>query len=73
MPVGKPRKRWVNAVETDSRVILKVRNWRRESLDRQVWKRHLKEVKDRFRILVPQRKRKRKNNYVLLILLRKTI
>jgi hypothetical protein len=32
-PIGKPRKRWVNAVEIDSRVILRVRNWRRESLD----------------------------------------
>jgi hypothetical protein len=28
-PVGKPRKRWITAVE-----ILKVRNWKRESLDR---------------------------------------
>jgi hypothetical protein len=31
--VGKPRKRWVNAVEIGSRENLKVRNWRRESLD----------------------------------------
>jgi hypothetical protein len=34
--VGNPTKRWVNAVEMDSREILKVRNWKRESLDRQV-------------------------------------
>jgi hypothetical protein len=35
-PAGKPRKRWVNAVEIDSTEILKVRNWKRESLDRYV-------------------------------------
>jgi hypothetical protein len=40
-----PRKRWINAVEIDSREILKVRNWKRESQDRQVWRRHLKEAK----------------------------
>jgi hypothetical protein len=48
-PVGKPRKRWINAVEIDSREILKVRNWKRESLDRQVWRRYLKEAKTRLR------------------------
>jgi hypothetical protein len=44
-PVGKSRKRWVNAVEIDSREILKVRNWNREPLDRQVWRDHIKEAK----------------------------
>jgi hypothetical protein len=44
-PVGKPRKIWVNAMEIDSREILKVRNWKRESPDREVWRRHLKEAK----------------------------
>jgi hypothetical protein len=39
-PVGKPRKRWVNAAEINSREILKVRNWKRESIDRQVWRLH---------------------------------
>jgi hypothetical protein len=38
-PVSKPRKRWINAVEIESREILKVRNWKRESQDRQVWRR----------------------------------
>jgi hypothetical protein len=77
-PVGKQRKRWVNAVEIDSRVILKLRNWRGESLDRQIWRRHLKEAKARLRTVVPQkkikkkRKRKRKD-CVQLIPLRKSI
>jgi hypothetical protein len=51
--VGKPRKRWINEVETDSREILKVRNWKRESQDRQVWRRHLKEAKARLRAVAP--------------------
>jgi hypothetical protein len=29
----------------DSREILKVRNWKREALDRQVWRHYLKEAK----------------------------
>jgi hypothetical protein len=35
-------------VKIDSREILKVRNWKRESLDRQVWRRYLKEAKARL-------------------------
>jgi hypothetical protein len=35
-PVGNLRKRWVNAVEMDSREILKVRAWTRESVDRKI-------------------------------------
>jgi hypothetical protein len=52
-PVGKPRKRWVNAVEIDNREILKVRNWKRESVDRKVWWHHLKEVKAQLWAVVP--------------------
>jgi hypothetical protein len=52
-PVGEPKKRWINAVEIDSREILKVRKWKRESLDRQVWRRHLKEAKARLRAVAP--------------------
>jgi hypothetical protein len=48
-PVGKPKKRLVNAVGIDSREILKVRNWKRESLDRKVLRRHLMEAKARIR------------------------
>jgi hypothetical protein len=54
-PVCKARKRWINAVEIDSREILKVRNWnwKRESLDRQVWRHYLKEAKVRLRAVAP--------------------
>jgi hypothetical protein len=60
-PVGKPRKRWVNAVEIDSREILKVRNWKRESLDKRVWRRYLKRPRLDFGLL---RHRRRKKNTV---------
>jgi hypothetical protein len=52
-PVDKPRKRWINAVEIDSREILKVRNWEREYPERQVWRRYLKEAKVRLRAVAP--------------------
>jgi hypothetical protein len=48
-PVDKPRKRWINAMETDSREIFKVRNSKRESLDRHVWRHYFKEAKARLR------------------------
>jgi hypothetical protein len=51
--VEKPRNRLVNVVEIDSREILKVRNWKRESIDRQVWRRHLKAAKARLRAVAP--------------------
>jgi hypothetical protein len=44
-PVGKPRKRWVNATEIGNREVLKVRNLERESIDRQIWRRHLEKAK----------------------------
>lgn len=52
-PLGKRTKRWVNAVELDIREILKVRNWKTESPDRQVWRRHLKKAKVRLRVVAP--------------------
>lgn len=52
-PVGKQRKIWVNAVEIDSREILKLRNWKRESLERKIWRRHLKDTRARLRAVAP--------------------
>jgi hypothetical protein len=54
-PLGKPSKRWVNAVEIDNREILKM-NWKREYIDRQACRRHLKETKVRFRAVSPWKK-----------------
>jgi hypothetical protein len=33
-PVGKPKRRWTEAVEDDSKKILGTRNWKREAMDR---------------------------------------
>jgi hypothetical protein len=52
-PLGKPRRKWFNAVEIDSRENVKVRKWKTESLDRKVWRCNLKEAKDRFRAVAP--------------------
>jgi hypothetical protein len=52
-PAGKPRKRWVNAVEIDSGEILKVRNWKRESLKRQIRRHHLNVAEARLRAVTP--------------------
>jgi hypothetical protein len=47
-PVGKPKKRLLNVAEIDSREILNVRNCKRDSVGRQIWRRHLKETKVRL-------------------------
>jgi hypothetical protein len=55
MSVGKPRKKWVNAVEIESRKILKVSNWKRESTEKQAWSRHLRKVRARLRVAAPNK------------------
>jgi hypothetical protein len=35
-PVGKPRRRWMKAVQEDSKKILSVRNWKRQAMNRQM-------------------------------------
>jgi hypothetical protein len=59
-PVGKPSKRWVNAVEIDIRDILKTRKCKGEYIERQACRRHLKETKVRFRAIAPWNKKKKK-------------
>jgi hypothetical protein len=56
-PIGNPRRRWINAMEMDNRGILKVRNWKRESLERQVWRHHLKEAKACMQLAMPWNKK----------------
>jgi hypothetical protein len=43
--VGKPRRRWTEAVEEDSKKILGTRYWKREAMDRQVWRLYIQEAK----------------------------
>jgi hypothetical protein len=44
-PISKPKRRWIEAVKEDSRKILGIGNWKREALDRQVWKGYLHKAK----------------------------
>jgi len=37
-PVGKPKRRWLCAVEEESKKILGIRNWEREAVARQEWR-----------------------------------
>jgi len=37
-PVGKPKRRWIYAVEEESKKILSIRKWKRETVARQEWR-----------------------------------
>jgi hypothetical protein len=36
-PIGRPRKRWMDGVQTDAKYLLKVKNWKAQALDRNEW------------------------------------
>jgi hypothetical protein len=44
-PVGRPRGRWIDAVDKDDERMLKCKNWRRSAEDRDDWKRRNEEAK----------------------------
>ena len=37
-PVGRPRGRWIDAVDRDAKMMLKCKNLRRSTEDRNIWK-----------------------------------
>jgi endonuclease/exonuclease/phosphatase family metal-dependent hydrolase/ribosomal protein S28E/S33 len=47
-PVGKPRKRWQDSIDADSKSLLRFSNWRTRSLDRDAWRRSIQEAKARL-------------------------
>jgi hypothetical protein len=47
-PVGKPKKRWMNAVKEDIYQILNWRNWEEKARDRDGWRSMIKKAKARF-------------------------
>jgi hypothetical protein len=46
--VGKPKKRWMDAVKEDSYQILNWRNWEVKAQDRDEWRSRIKKAKARF-------------------------
>jgi hypothetical protein len=44
-PVGRPRRRWIDAVCQDAREQLGVKRWRREAEERKSWKRLIEEAR----------------------------
>jgi hypothetical protein len=47
-PISRPRKRWMNGVQTDAKELLKVRNWEMRALDRNEWRQIIGKAKARF-------------------------
>jgi hypothetical protein len=47
-PVGKLRKRWLNAVKEDSYQMLKWRDWEVKAQDREEWRSRIKKAKAHF-------------------------
>jgi len=43
-PVGRSRRRWLDAVDRDAKRILKCRNCRRLAKDREAWRQRVEEV-----------------------------
>lgn len=58
-PVRILKVRWIEALEENSKKLLRVRNWNREAMDRQVWIVYKQEAKARFRAAAPQKKKSR--------------
>jgi hypothetical protein len=52
-PAGKPRNRWIDAVEEDVKKFMGVRNWKRVAQDREEWRGLIREAKARYRAIAP--------------------
>jgi hypothetical protein len=46
--IGRPRKRWMDGVQTDAKELLKVKNWKTRALDRDEWRHIIGKAKARF-------------------------
>jgi hypothetical protein len=50
---GKPRARWIDAVEEDAKKLMGVRNWKRAAQDREELRGLIREAKARHRAVAP--------------------
>jgi hypothetical protein len=46
-PVGRPRTRWANVVQSDAQQLLGIRGWRRRDENRDKWRRLMREAEAR--------------------------
>jgi hypothetical protein len=46
--VGKPKKRWEDAVQEDSVKLLGTKAWKTKAKDRQFWRQHIEETKAQY-------------------------
>ena len=49
-PVGAPKERWEDAVQRDTRELLRARGWRRQAIHREEWRHLLEEAKAQKRL-----------------------
>ena len=47
-PVGRPRNRWADVVQSDALQLLGIRGWRRRAENRDEWRRLVREAKGRM-------------------------
>jgi hypothetical protein len=47
-PIGRPRKRWMDGVQTNAKDLLKVKNWKAQALDRNGWRHIIGKAEARF-------------------------
>jgi hypothetical protein len=50
---GKPRNRWIDAVEEDAKKLMGVRKWKRAAKEREEWRGLIREAKARYRAVAP--------------------
>jgi hypothetical protein len=46
-PVGRPRTRWADVVQSDALQLLRIRGWRSKAANRDEWRRLMREAKAR--------------------------
>jgi hypothetical protein len=47
-PIGRPKKRWMDGVQTDAKDLLNMKEWKAQALDRNEWRHIIGKAKARF-------------------------
>jgi hypothetical protein len=65
-PVGRPRNRWEDVIQTDAANLLRIRNWKAVARDNEEWRKKVGEAMDRKRAEAPQKKKKKLSSIIRL-------